>query len=74
MIVGHRERLRSGTIVQLQQRAFVVTEGIDAPLRDYTATFVTRVVSGLKSTQHVTRQLGLDIGPFFDRPKKYELT
>lgn len=72
VIGAHKERLASGRIVQFQKHAFVVTEGIDAPLRENIAIFLNRVVSALKGTQHVARELGLDIGRFFSEKHKYE--
>jgi hypothetical protein len=67
----HKERFASGAIVQFQLHALIVKEGIDAPLRHHTGTFLSRVVAGLKGTQHVTSELGLDIGPFFASKKNY---
>lgn len=71
VVEAHRKRVASGEVVQFQQHAFVVTEGIDAPLREHTATFLNRAVVGLIGVQHIMRLLDIPIGPLFGPEKKY---
>lgn len=71
VVEAHRKRVASGDVVQFQRHAFVVAEGIDAPLREHTATFLNRAVVGLKGVQHIMGLLDVPIGPLFGPEKKY---
>ena len=72
LVRDHREKVRSGSIVQFQPNAVSYSENIDRPLHQAVSKLLVNGVVAMDRSQDVTKLFGIDIGSVFTKSNNFE--